>query len=218
MMEADRVVVFIHGLGDGPAAWAYQVARLPEGFTGVAVGVPALGSAGPADAGFALADASAGIVAELDRLGIERAHLCGLSLGAMIAFRIAVDHPERVRSLILAAGQVKPPRLLMAIQNTVMRLLPERLVAPAGATKTQMLAVLREVAKTDLSGELAAVSAPALVLCGSRDRANRPAARAFETGLPDARLQMIEGAGHQPNTQTPERFSAALNGFLSQQV
>lgn len=207
-------VVFIHGLGDGPDAWTHQVAQLPEGFTGVSLEVPGLGSAGGINTSFSLADASSNIVAELDRLGVDRAHLCGLSLGAMIAFRIAVDHPERVRSLTLAAGQVKPPRVLMAIQNAIMRMLPGKLVAPAGTTKTQMLAILKAVAETDVSDELASVAVPTLVLCGSKDRANISAARAFEAGIPDARIQIIEGAGHQSNTQTPERFSAALNQFL----
>lgn len=217
-MEAEQAVVFIHGLGDGPDAWAHHVAELPTGFRGVTVEVPGLGPAGRVMEGFTLADASADIITELDRLGIDGAHLCGLSLGAMIAFRIAVDHPERVRSLTLAAGQVKPPRVLMAIQSIAMRVLPEKLVAPVGVSRAQMLAVVEAVAEVDLSGELASVVAPTLVLCGSKDRANLPAARTFAKGIPDAELRIIEGAGHQSNTQAPEDFSAALNGFLSQRI
>ena len=207
-------VVFIHGLGDGPESWAYQLAHLPDGFTGVSLDVPGLSSATAINTSFSLADAALRIVGELDQLGIERAHMCGLSLGAMIAFRVAVDHPERVRSVTLAAGQVKPPRMLMAIQNTIMRLLPAKLVAPAGTTKTQMLSVLKAVAETDVSEDLASVAVPTLVLCGSKDRANLPAARAFEAGIPGAQFHLVAGAGHQPNTQAPEPFSAALNDFL----
>lgn len=152
------------------------------------------------------------------RLARYQADFCGLSLGAMIAFRTAVDHPSRVRSLILAAGQVKPPRALMTLQNAIMRVLPARLVAPEGVSKARMLAVVDAVAKTDFSGELASITAPTLVLCGSRDRANLPAARAFARGIPRAELHIINGAGHQSNTQTPERFSAALNEFLQRAV
>lgn len=218
LMESEQAVVFIHGLGDRPDAWEYQISELPTGFKGVAVEVPGLGEAAPVPVGFTLADAASDILSELDRLGIDDAHLCGLSLGAMIAFRIAIDHPERVRSLTLAAGQVKPPRALMAIQNAIMRMLPEKLVSPGGVSKGQMLAVVEAIAQTDLSGELASVVAPTLVLCGSRDRANLPAARAFAEGIADAELRIIDGAGHRSNAQKPERFSALLNEFLSRRV
>jgi len=214
-MGTEQVVVFIHGLGDTPDAWAHQTGALPAGFRGVTVDVPGLGSASPVAEGFTLGGAAVAIIAELNRLGIERAHFCGLSLGAMIAFRIAVDHPERVRSITLAAGQVKPPKVLMAVQSAIMRVLPEKLVAPGGVSKAQMLAVVGAVARTDLSGELASVAAPTLVLCGSKDRANLPAAREFAAGIPNAELRIIDGAGHQSNTQSPERFSALLNEFLT---
>ena len=213
-MGADRVVAFIHGLGETSDSWAHQISELPAGFRGVAVGVRGLTAPGPAAEEFTLADASAALVTELDRLGIDQADFCGLSLGAMIAFRTAVDHPSRVRSLILAAGQVKPPRALMTLQNAIMRVLPARLVAPEGVSKARMLAVVDAVAKTDFSRELASITAPTLVLCGSRDRANLPAARAFARGIPRAELRIINGAGHQSNTQVPERFSSALNEFL----
>lgn len=172
-------------------------------------------SGGPLENGqFTLAEASADLLGELDRLGVEKAHFCGLSLGAMIAFRIAVDRPERVHSLTLAAGQVKPPRLLMTLQRAIMRMLPARVVAPQGVSKAYMLAVVDAVAAVDLTGELASVAAPTLVLCGSRDRANLPAARRLASGIPEAELHIIDGAGHQSNVQAPERFSAIFYEFL----
>lgn len=213
-MGADQVVVFIHGLGDTPDAWAHQINALPTGFRGVTVDVPGLAPGAPITKEFTLTDAAEGILAELDRLEIESAHFCGLSLGAMIAFQIAVDHPERVRSLTLAAGQVKPPRVLMTIQNAIMRVLPAKMVSSEGVSKAQMLAVVNAVAKTDLSGKLASVAAPTLVFCGSKDRANLPAARTLASGIPDTELRIIDGAGHQSNTQAPERFSATFNEFL----
>ena len=51
----------------------------------------------------------------------------------MIALQFALDHPARVRSLTLAAGQVKPPRALMAVQGAVFRLLPAKVLEKQGA-------------------------------------------------------------------------------------
>lgn len=208
-------MVFVHGLGDGPDSWVHQMRGLPEGYRGVTTAVRGLGSGPAPDAGFSLRAAAEDVVAELDRIGVDAVHLCGLSLGAMIAFRVAVDHPTRVRSLVLAAGQVRPPRAAMAVQNALMRVLPARLVAPDGLGKARMLSVLRAVAGTDFSGELASVRVPTLVLCGSRDRPNLSASRAFAAGIPDAELRLLEGAGHRCNVQTPELFTGALNGFLT---
>ncbi|AKK07493.1 alpha/beta fold hydrolase [Corynebacterium testudinoris] len=215
--DGEHTVVFIHGLGDSPDAWNYQVSHLPSGFTGMAIGIPGLRAGEEPSGEFSLAAAAAGIVAELDHRGVDKLHLCGLSLGAMITLQIAIDYPERVRSLTLAAGQVKPPRVLMRIQTTVMRLVPARLLARSGVRKPQLLSVLRGVAEADFSTHLADVTAPTLVLCGSKDRANLPAARALAAGIPDADLNFIGGAGHQANTQKPELFTAALNGFLRSQ-
>lgn len=207
------MVVFIHGLGDGPDAWEHQIGALPSGFAGVAVGVPGLAS-GRSDDRFSLGNAARHIVAELDQLGIEKAHFVGLSLGAMLSFEITASRPGRACSLTLAAGQVRPPRALMAIQTAVMRLVPARFVAQGSATKAQLLAVLDAVADTDFTPRLSTISVPTLVLCGSKDRANRAAARTFAAGIHGAELSIIEGAGHQPNMQTPEAFSERLNEFL----
>lgn len=78
-----------------------------------------------------------------------------------------------------------------------------------------MLSVLRAVRHADFSDRLAEVSAPTLVLCGSKDRPNLPAARRLARGIPGARLRIIPGAGHQSHVQAPEEFARALGGLLT---
>ncbi|MCE7481562.1 alpha/beta fold hydrolase [Microbacterium profundi] len=212
-MSSVQSVVFLHGLGEGPGVWDAQRAALPSGFEGVAVDVFD-GADACAASGFSLEGAATRVVSELDRLGIEQAHVCGLSLGAMIALQLALDHPMRVRSLTLAAGQVKPPRVLMAIQSAVMRVLPSSVFEKQGAAKEVMLPVLRAVRRVDFSARLASVSVPTLVLCGSKDRPNLPAARQLTQGIRDAQLHIIPGAGHQSHVQATEEFSRALGALL----
>ncbi|MBW1637830.1 alpha/beta fold hydrolase [Microbacterium resistens] len=213
-MSSVQPVVFLQGVGEGPGVWDAQRAALPSGFEGVAIDVFDGAGSGTASA-FSLEGAATLVVSELDRLGIEQAHVCGLSLGAMIALQLALDHPTRVRSLTLAAGQVKPPKLLMAVQSAVMRVLPSSVFEKQGAAKEVMLPVLRAVGRVDFSARLASVSVPTLVLCGEKDRPNLPAARQLTQGIRDAQLHIIPGAGHQSHLQAPDEFSRALGAFLT---
>lgn len=204
-------VVFLHGLGAGPDSWDAELAALPDGFAGAAPHITGLSDDG--DELFTFEDASAEVVDALDRRGIGRAHLCGLSIGAMLALWTALEYPERVASLVLSGGQVCPPRAALALQTAVFRVLPERLVVPGGMDKHRFLAALREVARVDFRGRLAEVGVPALVMCGSRDVANLPAARAMAEGLPHARVRIVPGGWHELNVGRPADFAAALHEF-----
>ncbi|MFT4029427.1 MAG: alpha/beta fold hydrolase [Protaetiibacter sp.] len=214
-MQATQTVVFLHGMGESADVWDAQRAALPSGFDSSAVDV--FGSGGGSDEvfEFSLDGAVETVLEQIERHGADKVHLCGLSLGAMIALQLALDHPERVRSLTLAAGQVKPPRALMAVQDAVFRLLPASVLEKQGARKEVLLSVMRAVGRADFSGRLDAVSSPTLVLCGEKDRPNMPAARALAAGIRGAELRIIPGAGHQSHMQTPGAFAALLGEFLT---
>lgn len=196
-------VVFLSGIGAGADSWRYQIENLPDGFDVIQPILP--GVSDGADAAFSLDGAVYALLAELDQQRVGRAHLCGLSLGAVIATTFAAKHPERVASLIVSAGQVRPPKLLMKMQNATIRLLPARFAAPDGMSKETMLSVLREVAELDLRNDLPRITAPTLVLCGAKDRPNLAAAHQLAAGITGAELQIVPGAGHEWNNATPRR-------------
>ncbi|WP_017608868.1 alpha/beta fold hydrolase [Nocardiopsis xinjiangensis] len=204
-------VVFLHGLGAGSDSWDAQLATLPEGFSGSAPRITGLSDEGEAE--FSFVCAAAELVRELDRRGIERAHVCGLSIGAMLALRTAVDHPDRVASLVLSGGQINPPQVVLNLQSALTRILPARVIAPNGMSKRRALAALDEVSRVDFRAQLPEMDVPALVLCGSRDPVNLPAARATAAGLPNARLRIVEGGGHELNVHKPADFAAELDTF-----
>lgn len=209
-----QVVTFLHALGAWPSAWDQQIAGLPPGFSGRAPEIPGIKEA--ADTAFDFHRASADIVAGLDAEGIDRTHLCGLSLGAMVATQIALDHPDRVASLVLSGSQIAPNPALMAVQRTVVRLLPERVATRYGLAKENWLATLQAIAAVDVRTRLPEITVPTLVLCGSRDVANLPASRQLAAAVPEARLQVIRGAGHEWNLQFPDRFNSVIGDFYRQ--
>ena len=76
-----------------------------------------------------------------------------------------------------------------------------------------MLRLSSSMAALTPSGLLPAVSCPALVLCGGKDRANRAAAQKIAAVLPRACLQRIPGAGHEVNRNAPALLALALARF-----
>lgn len=213
MTSSTQTVVFLHGIGAGPDSWNTQIAGLPEGFIGIA---PRIAGLTDADGeGFSLSAAATAVRDELDRRGVERAHLCGLSLGGMVATRFAIDYPDRVSSLALSGSQVRPNPALMRVQNAIMRILPAKLVAQPRMSKQRMLAVLDAVGQTNFRSELSQIRVPTLVFCGEKDRANIPAARKLAAGISGAELQLVPGAGHEWNMQQPDEFSIRLKDFYT---
>ena len=95
------VVLFLHGLGGSRTAWEPQIEALSDRWRCVAWDMPGYGASPPVSplTFEAIADAVAGL---LDRLGVESAHMCGLSFGGHHALHTALRHPYLVRSLVLA--------------------------------------------------------------------------------------------------------------------
>jgi pimeloyl-ACP methyl ester carboxylesterase len=97
-------VIAIHGLGATKASFLPTIAALADDFTVTALDLPGFGDSAkplgaPYDARF-FADA---VVALMDALGLERAHLAGNSLGGRVALEVALVRPDRVRRLALLA-------------------------------------------------------------------------------------------------------------------
>ncbi len=205
-MNAKKRILFLHGLGQGLDSWRAVAERL----TGVDAVIPDLGAmlAGRADylalrgALFAVCDA-------------EKAplHLCGLSLGGVLALAYAAHRPERVASLVLIGTPYTMPKRLLKLQDLLFAITPRTAFESLGLTKRQMRGLSLSMATLEIPALLPRVRCRTLVLCGEKDRANRKAARQLQEGLSNAAMQTIDGAGHEANREAPEALSAALAAF-----
>ena len=101
---ARKTVVGIHGLTANHRCWAPMVDVLTPAYRLVAYDLRGRGDSDKPTTGYSLATHGGDLAALLDHLGLRSAVLAGHSLGAAIALRFAVDHPTRVRRLILIDG------------------------------------------------------------------------------------------------------------------
>ena len=140
-------------------------------------------------------------------------HLCGLSLGGILALDYALDHPENVKTLVLIGTPHKVPKFAFALQNVVFRLLPKSTFTSMAFDKKDTFALGNSMKNLDFSGRLGEVQCPTLILCGEKDGANLQSARFLAEHIPGAELQVLENTGHVVNEENPRALAERLNAF-----
>ena len=140
-------------------------------------------------------------------------HLCGLSLGGILALDYALDHPENVKTLVLIGTPHKVPKFAFALQNVVFRLLPKSTFTSMAFDKKDTFALGNSIKNLDFSGRLGEVQCPTLILCGEKDGANLKSARFLAGHIPGAELQVLENTGHVVNEENPRALAERLNAF-----
>ena len=140
--------------------------------------------------------------------------LCGLSLGGILAMEYAIKHPDRVEKLILVGVQYRMPTRLLGFQNFLFRLMPESAFPGGGFGKRDFISLTKSMAELDYTEELKKIECPVLVICGAKDNANKQACAEIAEMLPDGRLCVIDGAGHELNCSHPKELAEAIRRFL----
>ena len=140
-------------------------------------------------------------------------HLCGLSLGGILALNYAMEHPENVKTLVLIGTPHRVPKFAFALQNVVFRFLPESAFASMAFDKRDTFALGNSMRDLDFSGRLGELRCPTLTLCGEKDGANLKSARFLAGHIPGAKLQVIENTGHVVNEENPRGLAERLNEF-----
>jgi len=119
---AGEPLLLIQGMSATHRAWGRPFLDALQGsFETIVFDNRGMGLSGRAELPFAIADMAADTAALLDALGIETAHVVGISMGGMIAQELALAHPERIRTLTLGATYCGGPEgTLMAPEDLQM--------------------------------------------------------------------------------------------------
>jgi 3-oxoadipate enol-lactonase len=208
-----RPLVLLHGLGQSPIVWQDFVSALGAARP---MNAPWMRGLRPKDpVGFDLAAAAAGVADDLDLQGIKQADFLGVSVGASVALRLAAERPELVGRLVLGGALVRPSKGALRMQRLAMRLVPESRLVDAGVSRPRMLAVLDALKGFDGTESLRQVTAPTLVVAGSKDRAGLAAAQQLVSLVSGAELSVIDGAGSVLNAEVPRELADVTADFLS---
>jgi 3-oxoadipate enol-lactonase len=234
-------MVFLHGVGSDKRVWAAQLKHFGRTRRALALDYPGYGESDPAPPDCARDDFAAALLAAMDACAVDRAHICGLSLGGVIAIALHAAAPKRCASLILAdsfAVHPEGPAILdRAIEgsNAGMRVLAERraplLLSPTTPEQVRRSVIdamaeidpgayrigARAVWLADQRDRAAQIRVPTLVLVGDLDPVTPPALSQDLSGLiPHSKLEVIAGASHLSNLDHPDEFNRLVDQFLSE--
>lgn len=231
-------IVFLHGVGSDKSVWRPQLEQFGRERRAIAFDYPGYGESDAASDGTSRDDYAAAMLAAMSALGIARAHVCGLSLGGVVA--IAMHHlsSESVASLVLADTFAVHPEGRAIYERSIaasgdLRSLAEArvdvlLAQPAhpairGDVVETMARIdpaayrigAESVWLADQRDRAPAIQVPTLVVCGDEDKVTPPQlSRELAELIPGARYAAISRAGHLTNLERPDEFNRIVSEFI----
>ena len=234
------LVLFLHGIRGDRHNWAPQLEAFSQRWRAAAWDARGYGDSDDYEGPLQFDHFCGDVLRVAEHFGARRMHLVGLSMGGRIARNFALRFPERLQSLTLVSTQ---PGFDSLAPEEVRRFVTERRSAPTPEGVRRLLGSRAEPAafenlwrsvcavreapyqKTleasvaqDRGAPIENIRVPTLVVAGDEDTVYPPAlAQETARRIPNARLVMIEGAGHLPNLEQPARFNDIVMDFISRE-
>jgi 3-oxoadipate enol-lactonase len=184
-----------------------------------------------------------GVAATVDAAGVEQADVCGFGFGGIVALRLAIDQPERIRRLVVVCGSASPgnpdayraraqavrdsglgpiaaPTVGVWVTPATLERNPQlgrRLAAMLTSSDAEAYARHCELlADVDLTGEVGGIVAPTLILAAAQDRGLPPEhSQRLVEAIPAATLHEVQGAAHLPWLEQLDAVADAINAHLA---
>ncbi len=193
---------------------------------------------------YTLRDETNDLASLLRSLEIDKVTLIGVSIGGLTAMNYALQYPEQVRALVVSdtAPRISTPELweerISAVNQRGLPKMAETIVSRwflpgfrqidpeeyneylnqlSRTSQEGYIATCAALRDADLSSAIETIRAPLLALCGAGDVVVTPEqTRKWADCLPDARVQVIDGAAHLPCIEQPVIMANAIQQFLQE--
>ena len=237
-------LLFIHGLGSSARDWELQVAFFSPDYRVVTYDVRGHGRSYKPPGPYSVqlfADDAAELIRSLDN---APAHIVGISMGGMIAFQLAVDAPELVKSLVIVNSAPElilhtfKERLQFFQRLMIVRLLGMRKMGEVLSArllpktehqdlrrefverwvqndKQAYLDSLRALVGWSVSEHLSEINVPTLVVAADEDYSPVSVKETYVARMPRAELVVIPDSRHATPVEQPEALNRAVAAFLA---
>jgi pimeloyl-ACP methyl ester carboxylesterase len=178
-----------------------------------------------------MASQAADVVRALDAAGVEKMHVLGYSMGGTVAQEIARAHPDRIRSLTLAATFTRPssavsgaPLSWNQVYDTLNTGLTSRdrewlQLMINSNRRLNLVAAFSNFMAFDSTGWLAELSCSTLVIAGEKDTLSPPAeGKRLKDGIKGAKLVTLDNAGHMLILTHEKAFQDAVLKHLGENL
>jgi 3-oxoadipate enol-lactonase len=238
------VVLFANSLGTDLRIWDEVVARLRGSVRAIRYDMRGHGLTAAADPPYSIEDLADDAERLLDAFGVERATVCGLSVGGMVALLVAARRPEQMRSVLLCdtgyrigAAEMWNARIASVTQSgiaaisesVVSRWLSDRFRSAhpddtigyrsmvERVTPAGYAGVCAALRDADLESVARALRCPTRVVCGADDQATPPSVNeALAAAIPGATFELIPNAAHLTCVEQPSIIAAQIASLLKQ--
>jgi pimeloyl-ACP methyl ester carboxylesterase len=162
-----------------------------------------------------LEDPALRVLNAMSSAGTDRALLVGHGWGSMVALQIAATRGERVAALLLSTNARLETIVVRSLYYGLLSLLPATVVQQLGGQPPEVLNLLDQVRPADFRSLAERAPAPALVIVGEQDVANRGPSAGLARSLPLGNLRVVPKAGAGWLAQQPQVVARLLVEFLS---
>lgn len=237
-------ILFLHGLGISQRDWSRQIEYFRQNYRVLAPDFRGHGDSEKPDAEYSISIHSADIVALMDVLSLDSVHIVGFSMGGMVAFQLAVDAPERLRTMtIVNSGPALPndtfaakkmlwSRLLwihlfgmkrfaqkvaenMFVSNDQNEAISALAAQIASNPKKIYLKNLKSLWGWGVLEQLADIEIPTLMLAGDCDYSPVAVKQAIVDAMQCAELVVVKNSGHGTPIEKPDETNRAIKAFLN---
>jgi len=231
--EVNKTIIFIHGAGGRGKYWLKQLADIGSKVRALALDLPGHGKSG-GSACSSIAAYREFVRKFIDKVVRGRFYLAGHSMGGAITLDFSLNYPELLEGIILIATGARLkvlPAALEVFRSGRHYLDLARIVYGKKAAEQMIELGTKEIAATspvvwfkdltacdrfDVTSRLAEIEIPALILAGTDDLLTPlKYSRLLEAGLPNARLRVIEDAGHMLMLEQPGDVNRHIIDFMS---